>query len=500
MAEGSPRALQHLSVTRWLADNFYWCEGSTVPRWLLYELYMESCSPNSKCQVNSSSFGKLIRLVFPDLRTRRLGTRGNASYHHVGISIKSSSSFYARYCSLLSEKDYHRHCSPGKASSSACQPSTSAGTSGNACSSGSAAGYMSIKKKKRTNLHCSPSLICLRTEQDQYQYPWPGLSTFYLLEQQVGDCIMAFWRSLQPEKIAVMASPDVCQLFKSYDKQLFKEMENILLPDFLEEVPAQYMESIRLFSKNVELWLLTALKEFPLLLQTSKYKEVAVFIGRLTRKKDLSHVAKTMRKVLNSNSDVTVLRSDLQTVINKEFLDVAGNLCRKELRNLEHLQNNLELKCLNDLASLLAPSIDIQVLLSCMSSNLHTFVIQPSRNKEEFRKLASNFQLRWNFLLSAVSKTMTLNYAESFGSWYLFNLLLMDFAAHFLLSYIEEEGDESFWVAKQNESSVLSVYGPSDLRVCLAQQQPQTSAPQTALITLMQSQSNYGVGNVFPEF
>ncbi|KFU92465.1 DNA-binding protein RFX8, partial [Chaetura pelagica] len=123
----------------------------------------------------------------------------------------------------------------------------------------------------------------------------------------------------------------------------------------------------------------------------------------------------TMRKVLNSNSDVTVLRSDLQTVINKEFLDVAGNLCQKELRNLEHLQSNLELKCLNDLASLLAPSIDIQVLLSCMSSNLHTFVIQPSRNKEEFRKLASNFQLRWNFLLSAVSKTMTLNYAESFG-------------------------------------------------------------------------------------
>lgn len=40
--------------------------------------------------------------------------------------------------------------------------------------------------------------------------------------RQVQDCIMSFWRSLQPERIALMSLPDVCQLFKSYDRQLFK--------------------------------------------------------------------------------------------------------------------------------------------------------------------------------------------------------------------------------------------------------------------------------------
>lgn len=29
-------------------------------------------------------------------------------YHYDGIAIKKNSSFYARYCSLLSEKNYHR--------------------------------------------------------------------------------------------------------------------------------------------------------------------------------------------------------------------------------------------------------------------------------------------------------------------------------------------------------------------------------------------------------
>ncbi|XP_050771550.1 DNA-binding protein RFX8 [Gymnogyps californianus] len=537
MAEGSPTSLLHLSIIRWIADNFYLCEGCTVPRWLLYELYMESCSPNSKYQVNSATFGKLIRLVFPGLGTRRLGTRGNTRYHYDGIAIKKNSSFYARYCSLLSEKNYHRHRSPGEASSSAWQPSTSAGTGGNACSSGDAAGYKSNSQKKRTskNLHCSPSVIYLKTEQERFQYPWPEFSRFYLWEQELGkkysyemvvllaneyyshcqdilhmvrkkeldkveDCIMSFWRSLQPERIALMSLPDVCQLFKSYDRQLFKEMENILFHDFLEEVPVQHMKSIRLFSKNVELWLLNALEEFPLPLQTSKSKEVTVFIKRLRRKTDLSNMAKTMRTVLNSNSKVTVLRSDLHAVIDQGFLDVPGNLFQKKFRNPEELQNDIELKCLNDLMSLLAPSTDIRVLLNCVSSNLQAFVIQPSRSKEEFRKVASDFQLRWNFLLSAVSKAMTLNYADSFGSWHLFNLLLMDFVAHIFLSYIEEEGDESFWVAKQNESPILWVYEPSHLWGYFAEEQPQANAPQTALITLMQSQSNFGLSNIFPEF
>ncbi|KFR10665.1 DNA-binding protein RFX8, partial [Opisthocomus hoazin] len=220
-------------------------------------LYMETCSPDSKYKVNSATFGKLIRLVFPGLGTRRLGTRGSARYHYDGISIKKDSSFYARYCSLLSEKSCHRDRSPGEVSSSASQPSTSAGTSGNACTSGDAADYKSNSQKKRTNLHCSPSVIYLKTEQERFQYPWPEFSRFYLWEQElrknypsemvvllaseyyshcqdmlhmvrkseldkVEGCIVSFWRSLQHEKIALMSLPDVCQLFKSYDRQLFK--------------------------------------------------------------------------------------------------------------------------------------------------------------------------------------------------------------------------------------------------------------------------------------
>ncbi|NXI90694.1 RFX8 protein, partial [Psophia crepitans] len=123
----------------------------------------------------------------------------------------------------------------------------------------------------------------------------------------------------------------------------------------------------------------------------------------------------TMRTVLKSNSAVAVLRSDLHAVLDQGFLDVPGNLFQTEFSNPEELQNDIELKCLKDLISVLAPSTDIRVLLNCVSSNLQAFVIEPCRSKEEFRNVATDFQLRWNFLLSAVSKAITLSRADSFG-------------------------------------------------------------------------------------
>ncbi|NXI50027.1 RFX8 protein, partial [Chloroceryle aenea] len=123
----------------------------------------------------------------------------------------------------------------------------------------------------------------------------------------------------------------------------------------------------------------------------------------------------TMRTVLNSNNKVTDLQSNLCAVISEGFLDVPGSLFQTKLRNPEELQNNTELKCLNDILPLLVPFTDIRVLLNSISSNLQAFVIQPSRSKEEFRKVASDFQLRWNYLLTSISKTMTLKYLESFG-------------------------------------------------------------------------------------
>ncbi|XP_063505173.1 DNA-binding protein RFX8-like isoform X14 [Pongo pygmaeus] len=251
-----------------LVDNFCICKGCSLPRCLMYEIYVETCGQNTENQVNPATFGKLVRLVLLDLGTWRLGTRGSARYHYDGICIKKSSFFYAQYCYLIGEKRYH---------------------SGDA-----------IAFEKSTNYNS-------------------------IIQQE----------------------------------------------------------------------------------------------------------ATTMRMVLKSKRRVSVLKSDLQAIINQGTLATSKKALASDWSGADELENNPEMKCLRNLISLLGTSTDLRVFLSCLSSHLQAFVFQPSRSKEEFIKLAASFQLRWNLLLTAVSKAMTLCHGDSF-----------EYVIHILQSCLEEEEEE----------------------------------------------------------
>ncbi|XP_072597552.1 LOW QUALITY PROTEIN: DNA-binding protein RFX8 [Vulpes vulpes] len=433
-----------------LVDNFCICEGYSVPRCLMYEIYVETCGQNAQNQVNPATFGKLVHLVFPDLGTRRLGTRGSARYHYDGICIKKSSFFYAQYCYLLGEKRYH---------------------SGDIIAFEKSPNYNSIIQQKGTCENHSPIKTdpvgsplsefrrCPFWEQElakKYSYKMMAFlaDDYYnycqdILQnvrnqkfERVEDLLTSFWKSLQQDTVMLMSLPDVCQLFKYYDVQLYKGIEDILLHDFLEDVSIQYLKSVRLFSKKFKLWLLNALEGFPALVQISKLKEVTVFVKRLRRKTYLSNMAKTMRMLLENNRRVHILKSDLHAIIDQGTLDLSKKALPSTPSSSVDLEMHTEMKCLSSLIALLGTSTDLSVFLNCLYSNLQTFVLQPSRNKEEFVQLAASFQLRWNFLLTAVSKAMTLCHRESFGSWHLFHLLLLEFVTHILQSRIEEEEED----------------------------------------------------------
>ncbi|XP_053240186.1 DNA-binding protein RFX8 isoform X2 [Podarcis raffonei] len=496
MAEHFPGGCSNIyrPITQWIADNFFVCEGCSVPRCLLYEMYVENCRQEAQTQVNPATFGKLVRLVFPDLGTRRLGTRGSARYHYDGIQIKKSSPFYAYYCYLLAEKREN---------------------SGEVCSFENAANHQSSGCRKETK------------DQEAVGYPLPEFRRFSSWEQelekkhsckmvslfadaycthcqevlqnvknkdldQVEELFTSFWKSLKPDAIMFVSQADVCQLFQCYDRQLFQEMEKILLHDFLEDVSIQYLKLVRLFSKNIKSWLLATMEDLPPLLGASKIKEVTLFIKRLRRKTYLANMAKTMRIVLNNSRRVNVLKSDMNAIITQGFSDIPGSSLQIAFRNVDEIESGTELKCLNNLMSSLDTSTDIRVLLNCLSSDLEAFVIQPSKNQEEFRKLAANFQLRWNFLLTSVSRAMTLCHTESFGSWHLFNLLLLEYVIHILQTHVEEEGVGAPLTMPQDTLALQPVCLLDDF----AAEQPDGGEAAPTRIILTQSQSDINLSSI----
>ncbi|KAI4587872.1 hypothetical protein MJG53_020550, partial [Ovis ammon polii x Ovis aries] len=345
-----------------LVDNFCICEGYSVPRCLMYEIYVETCRQNAQNQVNPATFGKVCcedkNTVSTDGLIPSLRPCLFFRYHYDGICIKRSSFFYAQYCYLLGEKrcprlgDSH---SPIKT-----EPVGSPSSEFRRCP------FWEQELAKKYSYHTVTFLA------DEYCNCCQDILQYVRNQEleRVEDLLMSFWKSLQQDTVMLLSLPDVCQLLKSYDVQLYKGIEDVLLHDFLEDVSIQYLKSVRLFSKKFKLWLLSALEGFPALLQISK------------------------------------------------------------------------LKGLSSLISLLGTSTDLSVFMNCLSSNLQEFVFQPSRSKEEFIQLAASFQLRWNFLLTAVSKAMTLCHRDSFGSWHLFHLLLLEYVIHILQSCIEEEDEE----------------------------------------------------------
>ncbi|KAK2160599.1 hypothetical protein NP493_1637g00007 [Ridgeia piscesae] len=62
----------------WLQQNYEEQNSVSLPRGALYSHYLDFCQEANIEPMNQASLGKVIRSIFPDVKTRRLGTRGQS--------------------------------------------------------------------------------------------------------------------------------------------------------------------------------------------------------------------------------------------------------------------------------------------------------------------------------------------------------------------------------------------------------------------------------------
>ncbi|QIW98444.1 hypothetical protein AMS68_003962 [Peltaster fructicola] len=61
---------------------------TSVPRNRVYSQYADRCGTERVVPLNPASFGKLVRVIFPGIQTRRLGVRGESKYHYVDLALE----------------------------------------------------------------------------------------------------------------------------------------------------------------------------------------------------------------------------------------------------------------------------------------------------------------------------------------------------------------------------------------------------------------------------
>ena len=64
---------------------------TSVPRNRVYTQYNIRCADDRVIPLNPASFGKLVRVIFPGIQTRRLGVRGESKYHYVDLELINDS-------------------------------------------------------------------------------------------------------------------------------------------------------------------------------------------------------------------------------------------------------------------------------------------------------------------------------------------------------------------------------------------------------------------------
>ncbi|EJU06176.1 hypothetical protein DACRYDRAFT_45233 [Dacryopinax primogenitus] len=113
----SDRAKQSF-VQLWLTSNYQVYPDGNVPRQGLYMSYRRVCEEYQIPHINTATLGKAIRLCFPNIKTRRLGVRGNSKYHYCGIrpTNASEAEWLQRYATTSQGWDIS--ALPGRPSSS----------------------------------------------------------------------------------------------------------------------------------------------------------------------------------------------------------------------------------------------------------------------------------------------------------------------------------------------------------------------------------------------
>ncbi|MCJ1282981.1 hypothetical protein MMC26_002308 [Xylographa opegraphella] len=77
----------------WLSLHCMRSKTGSVPRSRVFSSYANGCGTERVPPLNPASFGKLVRIIFPGIQTRRLGVRGESKYHYVELALNTQDNF-----------------------------------------------------------------------------------------------------------------------------------------------------------------------------------------------------------------------------------------------------------------------------------------------------------------------------------------------------------------------------------------------------------------------
>ncbi|CAB1313625.1 unnamed protein product [Coregonus sp. 'balchen'] len=392
------------ATLQWLEENYEIAEGVCIPRSALYMHYLDFCEKHDTQPVNAASFGKIIRQQFPQLTTRRLGTRGQSKYHYYGIAVKESSQYYdvmyskkgAAWVNETGKKEVTKQ-------TVAYSPRSKLGTL-----------LPDFPNVKDLNLPAS--------------LPEEKVSTFIMMYRthcqrildtviranfdEVQSFLLHFWQGMPPHMLPVLGSSTVVNIVGVCDSILYKAISGVLMPTVLQALPDSLTQVIRKFAKQLDEWLKIALHDLPENLRNIKFELSRRFSQVLKRQTSLNHLCQASRTVIHSADITFQMMEDWRNVdlnsITKQTLYTMEDTREEHRRLIIHLYQEFD--------HLLEEQSPIEAYIEWLDSMVDRCVVKVAGKRPGcLKKVAQQFLLMWSCFGTRVIRDMTLHSAPSFA-------------------------------------------------------------------------------------
>ncbi|KAK7453594.1 hypothetical protein BaRGS_00039633 [Batillaria attramentaria] len=418
---------------KWLEENYEIAEGVCIPRSTLYYHYLDFCDANDTQPVNAASFGKIIRQQFPQITTRRLGTRGQSKYHYYGIGVKECSSYY----DVIYSSKGVQSVGDGKKGETTKQMVA-----------------YSPRSKLGTLLPEFPDIKDIKIP--------PGVEegkvlTFLMMYRthcqrildtviranfdEVQNFLLHFWQGMPPHIVPILDSSTIVMLVGVCDSILYRAIASVLMPTVLQALPDSLTQVIRRFAKQLDDWLKTALSSLPEGLQNIKFDLARRFAQVLRRQTSLNHLCQAARSVLQS-PDITGqllddwLSVDLNSIV-KQTLYTMDQYTARDHTLISNLCGEFE--------RLLEEQAPIESFIEWLDGMVDKCVVKPSaKPSKSLRQIARQFLLMWSCFGTRVIRDMTLHSAPSFGSFHLLHLMFDDYVLYRIEALYSQERASDF--------------------------------------------------------
>ncbi|KAG2193980.1 hypothetical protein INT47_000768 [Mucor saturninus] len=450
-----------MHVTAWVGANYIQEREHNVPRRNMFEHYKAFCTANNLTPVNSATFGKLLRVVFPELKTRRLGVRGQSKYHYCGIRVRTPDDMdivgrtnYPSDQNTMPPATLNSPSTIASGSSSSAQPSPSTGSRLPGFTAPSPA-LVGTNQATDNNLitsftnayerHCTEILDLLATNQvDKIK---EVMKTFY------GDMPDRYVRLIQ-------STPEVTEAVWRWDCSLYDSMILNFLPSIHYTLSPERLNSLRTYTRELREYIESNLVPYPANFYQKKADVARIFAAKFRRQLSLNFAAHTASSVLNMPEHIVLMRYDWEHFDFDGILDQALWVCECDTSEVRNILRHEVSELLNSKGGIEQWMGWVAMLVD---KYLKRYTPTSLNDANHYLARCKQLLLKWSFHTTLVMKDLTLQQARSFGSFHSLKLFLDDYILYMVEENIAQVNYALMQQQQQREDASSSYYVNSNV-------------------------------------